>query len=123
MSWQEEKKIRKAKRAANRVNSLSLLLAAGLKVDIHNSGAHLVVHAPRASYDFWPGTGLFRKRGEVDKFRGVKRLLAMVGEDNMRVGYGRDPQFAGPVTPMTGITTYQMGKSLTHNFSAEEGQV
>ncbi len=121
MSWQEEKKIRKAKRAANRVNSLSLLLAAGLKVDIHNSGAHLVVHAPRASYDFWPGTGLFRKRGEVDKFRGVKRLLAMVGEDNMRVGYSRDPQFAGPVIAPTGITNYQGELSHAPHFSTAGG--
>jgi len=95
--WKELKDERKEKRAANRSNSLSLLLEVGLHVEIHNDGAHLIVRAHHNTYDFWPGTGLFRKRGEGCSHRGVKKLLSIIAEDGQRVGYGVELTCSGVV--------------------------
>lgn len=78
--WKEVKQERQAKRSRNRENSLRLLQESGLKVDVHNSGAHLVVYANHRTYDFWPGTGLFRLRGSGQSYRGVKRLLSFIAD-------------------------------------------
>lgn len=63
------------KRAKNRERSQALLVKAGIQFTTHNNGAHLVV-AER--YDFWPGTGYWRARGENTARRGVHKLIARI---------------------------------------------
>ena len=102
--WNELKAARKEKRAANRANSLNLLLETGLDVEIHNGGAHLIIRAHHNTYDFWPGTGLFRKRGENISRRGVKKLLSIIAEDGVGIGYARIPASRGAIPSSTKST-------------------
>lgn len=65
----------KKKRARNRENSAALLEEAGIKFESKNLGAHLIVEG---RYDFWPGTGLWIKRGTKRKRRGVHKLIEQI---------------------------------------------
>lgn len=67
------------RRAANRENSAELLMAAGVKFDSKNVGAHLIVSHAGHTYDFWPGTGLWKMRGSPKSHRGVRWLFAQLG--------------------------------------------
>lgn len=69
----------KAKRAGNRATSVAILAAAGLRYAVHNDGAHLIIAHGGYIYDFWPGTGLWKMRGNIQQHRGVRRLLKQIG--------------------------------------------
>lgn len=69
----------KQRRADNRENSARILAENGVKFDVKNSGAHLVVMSEAITVDFWPGTGkwIVRKSGKTG--RGVFNLLKLAG--------------------------------------------
>lgn len=67
----------KARRARNREKSAALLTELGIEFALRNDGAHLIVHG--GTYDFWPGTGLWRERmpnGATG--RGVRGLIKRI---------------------------------------------
>lgn len=69
----------KAKRAANREYAPKRLDACKLTYSVHNDGAHLIVYGALDTYDFWPGTGLWRGRKAGGKFRrGIENLILEV---------------------------------------------
>ncbi|CAB3952831.1 hypothetical protein LMG6103_03576 [Achromobacter piechaudii] len=64
------------KRADNREQSARSLTDAGIQFLSRNAGAHLIVTgASGDTYDFWPGTGLWRMRGSTKDHRGVRSLI------------------------------------------------
>lgn len=65
----------KQRRASNRESSAELLSQAGVQFTSHNDGAHLVVSGRGHTFDFWPGTGLWKMRGSTQQHRGVRRLI------------------------------------------------
>lgn len=73
--WRDVRAARQQKRAENRTDSASMLLAAGLKFETKNLGAHLIVRALGLTVDFWPGTGLWIVRNPRREGRGVQRLI------------------------------------------------
>lgn len=73
--WRDVRAARQQKRAENRVDSAAMLLAAGLKFETKNLGAHLIVRALGLTVDFWPGTGLWIVRNPKREGRGVQRLI------------------------------------------------
>jgi hypothetical protein len=79
--WLAVKGAQQEKRAANREASPQLLTDAGIPFEAKNGGAHLIVGAGLA-WDFWPGTGLWRRRGPVKGNRaegyGVRRLIERI---------------------------------------------
>lgn len=70
-------KLRQDKRAQNRGTSANALTAAGVAFVSKNDGAHLIVEG---SWDFWPGTGLYRSRTLPTQGRGVNNLLRALGK-------------------------------------------
>lgn len=73
--WRDVKAARQAECASNRQDSAAMLLAAGLKFETKNLGAHLIVRALGLTVDFWPGTGLWIVRKPRREGRGVQRLI------------------------------------------------
>jgi hypothetical protein len=73
--WRDVKAASQAKRADNRKSSPELLKEAGIAFDAKNDGAHLVVQAKGHLIDFWPGTGLWIKRGTTQRHGGVRKLI------------------------------------------------
>lgn len=65
----------KARRAKNRDDSALWLQCEGIGFTSHNGGVHLVIVRKHATYDFWPGTGLWGRRDTTKRHRGVKRLI------------------------------------------------
>ena len=66
----------KLKRGSNRTNSARLLIANGIAFNSLNDGAHLIVTIGASTWDFWPGSGLWRRRnGPPGNHRGVMRLI------------------------------------------------
>lgn len=66
----------KQKRASNREKSARLLSEAGIQFQTKNDGAHLIVTGVGGhTFDFWPGTGLWRMRGSAKDHRGVFSLI------------------------------------------------
>jgi hypothetical protein len=64
------------KRAGNREQSARSLTDAGIQFLSRNAGAHLIVIGANGhTYDFWPGTGLWRMRGSTRDHRGVRSLI------------------------------------------------
>lgn len=76
------KKERKEKRAKNREDSAQMLRDAGVVFLDKNNGAHLIVTAKAGTFDFWPGTGLWKMRGSTKTNRGVRKLLEVVALSN-----------------------------------------
>lgn len=76
----------KARRAGHRENSPAMLRGAGIAFVPKNNGAHLIVRHNDKVADFWPGTGKFGIRGEVDAegnqryHRGVRLLIKRLRE-------------------------------------------
>ncbi len=68
-----------AKRAENREQSAAILRAAGVVFYAQNDGAHLIVLRSQSTYDFWPGTGLWKVRGSTQRHRGIRHLLRHIG--------------------------------------------
>ena len=77
--WREHKQ---AKRASNTVQSTQALVDAGIPFESHNAGAHIVIKAGAAVYDFWPSTGLWWLRPTKIKHRGVFRLIQTIRAQN-----------------------------------------
>lgn len=73
--WRDVRKAGAEKRASNRDYGYAALLAAGVRFDCNNAGAHLVVYGHKgAVFDYWPGTGLWMQRGGPRR-RGLRELL------------------------------------------------
>ena len=76
----------KARRAGHRENSPAMLRGAGIAFETKNNGAHLIVRHNAKVADFWPGTGKFGIRGDVDAkgdqrwYRGVRLLIKRLRE-------------------------------------------
>lgn len=64
----------RAKRSHNREQSATLLENSGIEFERKNDGAHLIILS-NPKIDFYPGTGLWRVRGENKSHRGVRHLL------------------------------------------------
>lgn len=64
-----------ARRARNRANSAAILQRHSVKFETRNDGAHLIVTHNGQTFDFWPGTGKFVRRGESRYRCGVFNLL------------------------------------------------
>ena len=75
VDWRVIRASRQEKRASNRANAQPLLDEAGVKYQVHNGGAHLVVQGLGLTLDYWPGTGLWRARDGGLKGRGIRGLL------------------------------------------------
>lgn len=73
--WRDVRAAHQQKRANNRIDNAAMLLAAGLKFETKNFGAHLVVRALGRTVDFWPGTGLWIVRNTKLQGRGVQHLI------------------------------------------------
>ena len=65
----------KRKTAHNRKSSAEILTERGIAFESKNDGAHLIVNAHGATFDFWPGTGKYSRRGPYGYQRGVFNLL------------------------------------------------
>lgn len=76
-------KMKQEKRAKNREDSAQMLRDAGVVFLDKNNGAHLIVTAKAGTFDFWPGTGLWKMRGSTQTHRGVRKLLKMVAPSNV----------------------------------------
>ncbi|UQN68303.1 hypothetical protein L0Z11_11460 [Burkholderia multivorans] len=67
------------RRARNREQSNLLLRENGYEFDERNGAAHLIVRTARGTVDFWPGTGKWITRFEIDgcrvENRGVFNLM------------------------------------------------
>lgn len=74
----DQKQRSQDKRASNRENSARLLHQAGVRFDMKNDGAHLIVRS-NPIVDFWPGTGKYIQRGTNKQGRGVFNLLKLIG--------------------------------------------
>ena len=76
------KVVHQEKRAANRSSSAQILTDAGIRFEVKNGGAHLIVHGARGVIDFWPGTGKYICRfGSVTTpkiiGRGVRNVVSL----------------------------------------------
>ena len=60
------------KRADNRAYAITRLNTAGIKYEIKNKGAHIII-ADR--WDFWPGTGKWRDRKCNKYYRGIESII------------------------------------------------
>lgn len=78
--WREHHQARQDKRARNREASAVLLREHGIAYEAKNGGAHLVVKAGEHVVDFWPGTGLWVRRGQQKRHRGVRSLIQSIKE-------------------------------------------
>lgn len=66
-----------SRRAVNRDRGAALLTEAGIAYASHNGGAHLVVTALGQTWDYWPGTGLWQRRGAPRQVgRGIRLLIS-----------------------------------------------
>jgi len=70
----------KEKRARNRAHSAERLDRVGIKYESKNAGAHLIVYSQQDVYDFWPGTGKFKRRGSSKYGRGVGNLIGQIND-------------------------------------------
>lgn len=87
--WRAMKAESQKRRAQHRDNAVKILRARRIGFTTHNNGAHIVVTHAGKRYDFWPGTGLFRKRPENASAvfghsrhgtgRGIDNLLKEIG--------------------------------------------
>lgn len=71
------------RRASNRERSAALLQFNGIPFESKNGGAHLIVYSQKATYDFWPGTGLWQERGSTATGRGVRSLVKRATRRNI----------------------------------------
>ncbi len=72
--WLREQK--KNKKIDNKIASTLMLQNEGIKFESKNDGLHLIVTGLNGEvFDFWPSTGLFRKRSNDHYSRGVRKLL------------------------------------------------
>ena len=73
------RELSRAKRSHNREQSAALLENSGIEFERKNDGAHLIILS-NPKIDFYPGTGLWRVRGENKSHRGVRHLLKHLGK-------------------------------------------
>ena len=73
------RKSSQARRATNRENAQGILDGAGIRYMDYSQGKHLGVLKGVAIVDFWPGTGLWKHKG--DQGRGIESLIAYVKGD------------------------------------------
>nr|DAK49092.1 MAG TPA: matrix protein [Caudoviricetes sp.] len=77
--FKEMRERSKEKRSSNREKSADLLKNSGINFERKNCGAHLIILST-PKIDFYPGTGLWKVRGENKKRRGVLSLLKFIKE-------------------------------------------
>lgn len=68
----------KVKKQRNLEYSTSELIRLGVRFTSKNSGIHLIVYSKESTFDFYPSTGKFARRGGKWK-RGLKNLLRDIG--------------------------------------------
>lgn len=70
-------KLKREKRAKNKMESTELLIHQGIDFISRNNGAHLIVDHPDTGIkiDFWPSTGKWRSRDSKQSRRGVFNML------------------------------------------------
>lgn len=77
--WRDFRLASQRKRAGNRSAAHTTLLKSGLDFISNNEGAHLIVtgvHKGKpTTVDYWPGTGLWRVRGETTRNYTIRNLL------------------------------------------------
>ena len=79
MSYTEDRIASKARRAVHRTAAVGALQRAGIPFTSHNSGAHLIVTAPSGEvFDYWPGTGLWKRRDTRIDGRGIRGLVTEI---------------------------------------------
>ena len=76
------KKMSQEKRASNREESARILAESGVSFMTRNDGAHLIVVGNGHTFDFWPGTGLWKMRGSTKQHRGVRKLVKLAAPSN-----------------------------------------
>lgn len=62
------------RRASNRARSVAMLVVAHVPFVANSFGVHVIVGAPPL-FDFWPGTGLWIRRSDKLRGRGVRALI------------------------------------------------
>lgn len=63
------------RRDKNRVSSAEMLKRHDVHYETKNNGIHLIVKMHEKIWDFWPGTGKYKRRDSSDYRHGVKNLL------------------------------------------------
>lgn len=79
--FKEMRERSKEKRSSNREKSADLLKNSGINFERKNCGAHLIILST-PKIDFYPGTGLWKVRGENKNHRGVGALLKYLRKMN-----------------------------------------
>lgn len=82
--WADYKLQSQKKRECNRERAPRLLTEAGIYFECKNGGAHLIVAANGCTYDFWPGTGKYCKRGGPYR-RGIFNLLKDIASNKLLI--------------------------------------
>lgn len=70
--WHE---VKKQKKTSNLKYSTENLTSLGINFESKNNGIHLVVKGKNNTYDFYPSTGSYSRRGSNCWLRGIKNLL------------------------------------------------
>lgn len=60
--FRDQRKESEARRARNRATGLAVLRSLGVQITAKNRGSHLIVRTGAVVIDYWPGTGLWRRR-------------------------------------------------------------
>lgn len=94
--FEDQKAESKQRRARNRARGVQQLREASIPFSTHNGGAHIVIRVARAGsepnliIDYWPGTGLWRKRktglrgsGTADG-RGIQSLIQLLKQTSIK---------------------------------------
>ena len=76
--WAEWRQAKQEKKRSNLAASTKMLTDAGIAFTVHNNGIHLVLQKGADTIDFWPSTGLWLKRGNKTKSRGIKTLITFM---------------------------------------------
>mgnify|MGYP003635092705 CR=1 FL=1 len=74
-------RVKKQKKASNLQHSTDRLISLGIKFEPKNNGTHLVVKGKNHTYDFYPSTGSYSRRGGSWR-RGIDSLIKDLGKDD-----------------------------------------
>lgn len=78
------KAVRQQERADNRSSAPRRLREAGIEFSSHNDGSHLVIKGRFGCFDFWPGTELWKMRGQRKAKRnyGIEELIKRILDES-----------------------------------------
>ena len=72
---------KKAKKLANKISYIKILIKNGVDFEVRNNGVHLIVTGKEGLIDYWPSTGKFIVRGG-ETGRGIRNLLTLCKTTN-----------------------------------------